>query len=149
MNERKKEVHRIDGALAALGNLSVNGTRPRRTLSSAGHAKTISLAQKERWAKQKARETQAHDVSRRQKENRGCRTCTLGEVQNGKEESSVGDSGRIAQVVKITFRDAVSLLRKYEEEQTRFLPFAELLRLDCQSNGNDSSLRHGLSYLCI
>ena len=49
----QKEVHRIDGALAALGNLSVNGTRPRRTLSSAGR-KAISLAQKERWAKQKA-----------------------------------------------------------------------------------------------
>jgi hypothetical protein len=35
---------------------------------------------------------QAHtkNLSRRQKENRGCYTCTLGKVQSGKEEGGVG-----------------------------------------------------------
>jgi hypothetical protein len=48
----QKEVHRIDAALAALG-LSVNGTRPRKL--SAPARRRISLAQKARWAKQKAK----------------------------------------------------------------------------------------------
>lgn len=49
----QSEVHRIDAALAALGNLSVNAARPRRTLSASARRR-ISLAQKKRWAKQKA-----------------------------------------------------------------------------------------------
>src|ERR1035441_3146343 len=50
----QKEVHRIDAALAALGNLSVNGARPKRTLSASARRR-ISLAQKKRWAKQRAK----------------------------------------------------------------------------------------------
>jgi hypothetical protein len=48
-NEREraqKEVHRIDAALAALGNLGVNGARP-RTLSASARRR-ISAAQKAR-----------------------------------------------------------------------------------------------------
>jgi hypothetical protein len=51
----QNEVHRIDAALAALGNLSGNGARhARRGISAAGR-KAISLAQKARWAKRAAR----------------------------------------------------------------------------------------------
>jgi len=50
----QKEVHRIDAALAALGSLSVNGTKPKRILSAAARRR-ISLAQKKRWAKQKTK----------------------------------------------------------------------------------------------
>ena len=42
----QKEVQRIDPALAALGSVSSNGTRP-HTMSAAARRK-ISLAQKER-----------------------------------------------------------------------------------------------------
>src|SRR5260370_12921857 len=50
----QREVHRIDAALTALGNLSVNGSKHgRRTLSAAARRK-ISLAQKKRWSKLKA-----------------------------------------------------------------------------------------------
>ena len=48
----EREVHRIDAALAALGSLSVNGAKPRKLSASA--RRRISLAQKARWAKQKA-----------------------------------------------------------------------------------------------
>jgi hypothetical protein len=46
----QKQLQRIDQALAALGS-STNGTS--RTMSAAGRRR-ISLAQKARWAKQKA-----------------------------------------------------------------------------------------------
>ena len=45
-------VQRIDGALAALGSVSSNGAS--RKISAAGRRR-ISLAQKARWAKQKAK----------------------------------------------------------------------------------------------
>jgi hypothetical protein len=48
----QKEVQRIDAALAALGSVSSNGTRP-HTMSAAARRR-ISLAQKARWAKQRA-----------------------------------------------------------------------------------------------
>jgi hypothetical protein len=50
----QKEMQRIDAALAALGNLSSNGSSRQHTMSAAGR-KRISLAQKARWAKQRAR----------------------------------------------------------------------------------------------
>ena len=50
----QQEVQRIDGALAALGNLSSYGSSRQRTMSAAARRR-ISLAQKARWAKQKAR----------------------------------------------------------------------------------------------
>jgi hypothetical protein len=43
----------IDAALAALGNLSSDGSSRQHTISAATRRK-ISLAQKARWAKQKA-----------------------------------------------------------------------------------------------
>jgi hypothetical protein len=49
-----KEVQRIDAALAALGSLSSNGSSRQHTMSTAARRK-ISLAQKARWAKQKAK----------------------------------------------------------------------------------------------
>ena len=49
----EREVHRIDAALAALGSLSVNGSKRGRHTMSAAARKKISLAQKARWAKQK------------------------------------------------------------------------------------------------
>ena len=45
-----KQVQRIDEALAALGSVSSNGAS--RKMSAAGRRR-ISLAQKERWAKQR------------------------------------------------------------------------------------------------
>ena len=51
----QKEVNRIDAALAALGNLSVNGARPSRHSMSVAARRKISLAQKARWAKQKTK----------------------------------------------------------------------------------------------
>ena len=39
-------------------------------------------------------ETQAKNLSRRQKENRGCRTSTLGEVPGGEEEGGIGPRTR-------------------------------------------------------
>jgi hypothetical protein len=50
----QREVHSIDAALTALGNLSVNGSNRGRHNMSAAARKKISLAQKARWAKQKA-----------------------------------------------------------------------------------------------
>jgi len=51
----QNEVHRIDAALSALGSASSNGSnRGRHTMSAAARRK-ISLAQKARWAKQKAK----------------------------------------------------------------------------------------------
>ena len=47
----RRQVQRIDEALAALGSVGSNGTS--RTMSAAGRRK-ISLAQKARWAKQRA-----------------------------------------------------------------------------------------------
>jgi hypothetical protein len=49
-----KEVQRIDFALAALRNLGSDGSSRQHTMSAAGRRR-ISLAQKARWAKQKAR----------------------------------------------------------------------------------------------
>ena len=46
-----KQLQRIDGALAALGSVSPNGTS--RTMSAAARRR-ISLAQKARWAKQRS-----------------------------------------------------------------------------------------------
>jgi hypothetical protein len=48
----QKEVQRIDAALAALSSISSNGLRP-HTMSAAARRR-ISLAQKARWAKQRA-----------------------------------------------------------------------------------------------
>jgi hypothetical protein len=48
-----KEVQRIDAALDALGSVNSNGSSRRYTMSAAARRK-ISLAQKARWAKQKA-----------------------------------------------------------------------------------------------
>jgi hypothetical protein len=48
----QKEAERIDVALAALGTVSSNGTRP-HTMSAAARRK-ISQAQKARWANQRA-----------------------------------------------------------------------------------------------
>ena len=48
----QKEAQRIDAALAALGNVSSNGSSWRHSMSAAARRK-ISLAQKARWAKQK------------------------------------------------------------------------------------------------
>jgi len=50
LERAQKEVQRFGAALAALGSSNSNG---RRTLSAAARRK-ISLAQKARWAKQKA-----------------------------------------------------------------------------------------------
>jgi len=50
----QREVQHIDAALAALGSLSSNGSSRQHTMSAAGR-KRISLAQKARWAKQRAR----------------------------------------------------------------------------------------------
>jgi hypothetical protein len=47
------EVQRIDAALVALGSISSNGAARQNTMSAAARRK-ISLAQKARWAKQKA-----------------------------------------------------------------------------------------------
>ena len=49
----QKEAHRIDAALAALGSVSSSGSPRQHTLSAAARRK-ISLAQKARWARQKA-----------------------------------------------------------------------------------------------
>jgi hypothetical protein len=46
------EVQRIDAALAALGSVTINGIRP-HTMSAAARRR-ISVAQKARWAKQRA-----------------------------------------------------------------------------------------------
>src|SRR5271169_4201800 len=54
--ERKrvqKETQRIDAALAALGSVSSDGSSRQHTMSAAARRK-ISLAQKARWAKQRA-----------------------------------------------------------------------------------------------
>jgi hypothetical protein len=48
----QKEVHRIDAALAALGNLSVNGAKS-RTFSAATRRR-MAISQKARWAKRAA-----------------------------------------------------------------------------------------------
>jgi hypothetical protein len=48
----QKQVQRIDEALAALGSVSLNGAS--RTISAAGRRR-ISLAQKARWAKVRAK----------------------------------------------------------------------------------------------
>lgn len=49
----QKEAQRIDAALAALGSVSANGSSRRHSMSAAARRK-ISLAQKARWAKQRA-----------------------------------------------------------------------------------------------
>jgi hypothetical protein len=51
----QREVHGIDAALTALGSLSVNSSRRGRHSMSVAARRKISLAQKARWAKQKAR----------------------------------------------------------------------------------------------
>jgi hypothetical protein len=48
----QREVHRIDAALAALENLSVNGSKS-RTFSTATRRK-MAMSQKARWAKRAA-----------------------------------------------------------------------------------------------
>lgn len=50
----QKEVQRIDAALAALGSLISNSSSRQHTMSAAARRR-ISLAQKARWAKQRAR----------------------------------------------------------------------------------------------
>lgn len=51
----QKEVDRINAALAALGDLRINGAmHGRREISAAGR-RAISLAQKARWAKRAAK----------------------------------------------------------------------------------------------
>jgi len=62
----QKEVQRIDAALAALGRLTSNGSSRHHTPSAAGR-KRISLAQKARWAKQKARPTRTISAAGRRR----------------------------------------------------------------------------------
>jgi hypothetical protein len=50
----QKEAQRIDAALAALGGVSSDGSSRQLTMSAAARRK-ISLAQKARWAKQRAK----------------------------------------------------------------------------------------------
>ena len=49
----QKEGQRIDAALAALGGVSANGSSRQHSMSAAARRK-IGLAQKARWAKQRA-----------------------------------------------------------------------------------------------
>jgi hypothetical protein len=58
----QSEVHRIDAALAALGNLSSDGALRPHTISASTRRK-ISLAQKARWAKQKQAPKPKHPMS--------------------------------------------------------------------------------------
>ena len=51
----QREVQRFDAALAALGGVSSNGSNRGRHSLSVSARRKISLAQKERWAKQKAK----------------------------------------------------------------------------------------------
>jgi hypothetical protein len=62
----QQEVQRIEAALAALGSLSSNGSSRQHTMSAAGR-KRISLAQKARWAKQKARPQRTISATGRRK----------------------------------------------------------------------------------
>jgi hypothetical protein len=50
----QREIHRIDAALTALGSFSLNGAKRSSHGMSASARRKISLAQKARWAKQKA-----------------------------------------------------------------------------------------------
>jgi|HubBroStandDraft_3_1064219.scaffolds.fasta_scaffold28658_2 hypothetical protein len=62
----QEEAQRIDAALAALGSVTSNGSSRRHSMS-AGARRKISLAQKARWARQKAspRRTISADGRRR------------------------------------------------------------------------------------
>jgi hypothetical protein len=51
----QREVLRIDAALSALGSPNVNGSKRGTHSMSAAARRKISLAQKARWAKQKAK----------------------------------------------------------------------------------------------
>src|SRR4051794_959728 len=62
----QQELQRIDSALAALGNVSSNGSPRQHAMSAAGRER-ISLAQKARWAKQKARPTRTISVAGRKR----------------------------------------------------------------------------------
>jgi hypothetical protein len=63
----QKEVHRIDAALTALGNPSVNGTNPSRHSMSVAARRKISLAQKARWARQKTKPRRTMSAASRKK----------------------------------------------------------------------------------
>lgn len=62
----QKEVQRIDAALAALGNLSSNGSLRQHTMSAAAR-KRISLAQKARWAEKQAKPRRTMSASARRR----------------------------------------------------------------------------------
>ena len=64
-------------------------------------------------------ETQAHNISSRQEENRGGAACTLGEVQSGEEEVGVGQMS-LSRVRVIAFATAASLLPSAYAAQRRF-----------------------------
>jgi hypothetical protein len=81
----QKQVQRIDEALAALGGVSPNGAS--RTMSAAGRRK-ISLAQKARWAKHKAKPKRTI-LSSGAQENRGGAESEVGEG----EERSLKEPG--------------------------------------------------------
>ena len=103
----QQEVQRFTAALAALGSSVSNG---RHTLSASAR-KRISLAQKARWAQAKGqapavKPTRATSAAGK-KEDRGCRTCSLGEVQNGEEEGCL-EPQEPAASVRQAFRSSAS-----------------------------------------
>jgi len=63
----QREVQRIDVALTALGSLSVNGSKRGRHSMSAAARRKISLAQKARWAKQKAKPARTMSAAARRR----------------------------------------------------------------------------------
>ena len=81
----QREVQRFDAALAALGGVSSNGSNRGRHSLSVSARRKISLAQKERWAKQKAKPS-PHNVRRGPQENRCSSTRTLGQGEVAAEE---------------------------------------------------------------
>lgn len=63
----QKEVHRIDAALSALGSPGSNGSNRGRHTMSASARRKISLAQKARWSKQKAKPRRAISAAGRRR----------------------------------------------------------------------------------
>src|ERR1700676_4781288 len=89
----QQEVQRFTAALAALGSSSSNGHRTFRRRSSAYQPRAKkAMGESSEWFEANSGncfgscETHTKNLSRRQKENRGRCTCTLGEVQGGEEE---------------------------------------------------------------
>ena len=86
----------VDAALSVLGKLGggSNYTKPRRTLSASAR-KRISLAQKSTMGTGEgaSAETQAHDLSSRQKENRGGAAGKVGAGEGGEEKLHLDPHG--------------------------------------------------------